>query len=302
LAAKSRIPLFLRGQRGEDWHLSCMNKNLLSSVVGPASATAPSERIELEDDFAGVLAPLPLEQLESHARELAASHSVTRDQGPRMELLLRLERNSERLELIYKKLSEEGLGQIAEAPSEEWLRDNHYVVRAQVQEIRRNLPRKYYEELPTIAEGRWRGYPRVYMLARDFVMHTAGRFDQDALRRFSDAYQDVVPLSIGELWAVPTMLRLALVENLCGLAVQTLRAKQEREAARKFAASLVTTPGKSRTPPKAAGKMSSTFVVEILHSLRDQSVASTAAWTWLQARFAAYREAPDELIRAEQHR
>ena len=102
------------------------------------------------------------------------------------------------------------------------------MVRAQLLEIRRNLPREFYEELPTLTAGRWRRYPRVYVLARDFVTHTAGRFDQESLRRFAEAYQDVTPLTIGELWAIPIMLRFALVENLCGLAVQTLRAKQER--------------------------------------------------------------------------
>ena len=85
-----------------------------------------------------------------------------------------------------------------------------------------------------------------------------------------------MPLTIGELWAIPIMLRLALVENLCGLAVQSLRAKQERDAARKFAASLVA-PEKSKTPLHLAAKASPTFIVEMLHSLRDQSVGSTAA-------------------------
>src|SRR5438094_8013944 len=95
---------------------------------------------ELDEEFAGVKAPLPLEQLEAHARALAAEHGVSRGEGPRKELLNRLERNAERLEQIYKKLAEEGFAQTAEAPSEEWLRDNHYVVRAQVQEIGRKLP------------------------------------------------------------------------------------------------------------------------------------------------------------------
>ena len=271
--------------------------------MNPTTTTqTPHGHTELDEDFPGAKAPLPLEQLESHARELAVEHRVSR--GPRKELLTRLERNAERLEQIYKKLSEDGFSQTAETPSEEWLRDNHFVVRAQVQEIRRNLPRKYYEELPALTTGRWRRYPRVYVLARDFVSHTAGRFNQDLLRRFADAYQEVTPLSIGELWAIPIMLRLALVENLCGLAAQTLRAKQERDAARAFAAELVaeSAQAKTRAPIQLAAKASSTFVVEILHSLRDQSVSSTAAWRWLQGRLTARGQSPDELLRSEQQR
>src|SRR5205823_5767201 len=45
-----------------------------------------------------------------------------------------------------------------------------------------------------------------------------------------------------------------------------------------------------------------TFVVEILHSLRDQSVGSTSAWKWLQTRLSARGQSPDELLRAEHQR
>ncbi|HKY22593.1 MAG TPA: glucoamylase family protein [Vicinamibacterales bacterium] len=266
------------------------------------SEAPPTTIPDADDDFPGARAPLPLEQLESHARQLAVEHRETGGGGPRRELLARLDRNADRLENIYKKLSEEGFTSKPETPSEEWLRDNHYVVRVQLLEIRRNLPRKYYEELPTLTAGRWRRYPRVYVFARNFVTHTAGRFDQESLRRFADAYQDVTPLTIGELWAIPIMLRLALVENLCGLAVGTLRAKQEREAARKFAAKLLSLPDKTQPPLHLAAKTSATFVVEILHNLRDQSVASTTAWRWLQTRLGARGQSPDEVLRLEQHR
>ena len=264
----------------------------------PGTAAPP----EFDDDYQGARAPLPLEQLESHARQLAAEHGETGGGGPRRELLARLDRNAARLEQIYRRLSEEGFAETAETPSEEWLRDNHYVVRAQLLEIRRNLPRKYYQELPTLTRGRWRRYPRVYVFARDFVTHTAGRFNQESLRRFADAYQDVTPLTIGELWAIPIMLRLALVENLCGLAGQTLRAKQERESARAFANSLLQGRERAQTPLQAAAKTSSTFLVEILHNLRDQSVASTAAWRWLQTRLNARGQSADEVLRIEHQR
>ena len=278
--------------------------SLLSSVniTSQLEPSATGAESDVDDAFEGGRAPLPVDQLEAHARQLAAGHSATGSGGPRRELLARLERNAARLEQIYKKLSEAGLSEPAETPSEEWLRDNHYVVRAQLLEIRRNLPRRYYEELPTLVSGRWRRYPRVYVFARSFVTHTAGRFDQELLRRFADAYQDIAPLTIGELWAIPIMLRLALVENLCGLAVQTLRARQDRDAARTFATELLQIPETERRLRQLIDKASSTFLVEILHNLRDQSVASTAAWRWLQARLGARGQSSDEVLRIEQQR
>ena len=220
---------------------------------------------EFDDDYPGTRAPLPLEQLESHARELAAEHGETGGGGPRRELLARLDRNAARARAyLQERCLRRASPQAAETPSEEWLRDNHYVVRAQLLEIRRNLPRKYYQELPTLTTGRWRRYPRVYVFARDFVTHTAGRFNQESLRLFADAYQDVTPLTIGELWAIPIMLRLALVENLCGLAGQTLRARQERECRAAFAAEPAQGPRTSadaccRRPPRRRPRSSSRF-------------------------------------------
>ncbi len=265
------------------------------------SQTGTAAPPEFEDDYPGTRAPLPFDQLESHARQLAAEHRETSGAEPRRELLARFERNAARLEQIYKTLSDDRSA-ADETPSEEWLRDNHYVVRAQLLEIRRNLPRKYYQELPTLTTGRWRRYPRVYVFARDFVTHTAGRFNQESLCLFADAYQDVTPLTIGELWAIPIMLRLALVETLCGLGGQILRASQERQSARQFAAGLLKDREPPRTTLQAAARVSSTFLVEILHDLRDQSVASTAAWRWLQTRLTARGQSADELLRIEQHR
>ena len=266
------------------------------------SASAIGAEPEIDPPFEGGRAPLPVDQLEARARQLAAGHSATGTAGPRRELLARLESNAARLEQIYRRLSDAGTSEPAETPSEEWLRDNHYVVRAQLLEIRRNLPRRYYEELPTLVTGKWRRYPRVYIFAREFVTHTAGRFDQELLRRFGDAYQDIAPLTIGELWAIPIMLRLALVENLAALAVQTLRAREDRDAARKFATELLQIPETERRLRQLADKASSTFLVEILHNLRDQSVASTAAWRWLQTRLGARGQSSDEVLRIEQQR
>ena len=62
------------------------------------------------------------------------------------------------------------------------------------------------------------GYPRVFGVAWAFVAHTDSHFDTEMLCRFVRAYQEVQPLTIGELWAVAITLRIVLVENLRRLA------------------------------------------------------------------------------------
>src|SRR2546421_589520 len=79
---------------------------------------------------------------------------------------------------------------------------------------------RFDRELPKLAEGPLKGFPRVYALALFLVAHNDSVVDVDTLRRFLAAYQRVDVLSIGELWAVVIMLRIALLENLRRLAVK----------------------------------------------------------------------------------
>src|SRR4029077_13538878 len=100
----------------------------------------------------------------------------------------------------------------------EWLVDNFHIVDDQLRQIREDLPRGFYRELPMLAPGFLEGYPRGFGVAWAFVAHTDSRFEPEALRRFVRAYQRVQPLMIGELWAVPITLRILLAGNLRPLA------------------------------------------------------------------------------------
>ena len=91
-----------------------------------------------------------------------------------------------------------------------------------LREIRIDLPHGYYRKLPKLASGAYAGYPRVYTLAIELIAHTDSSLDENHITRFVQAYQSVVPLTIGELWAVPTMLRLGILENLARLSEQML--------------------------------------------------------------------------------
>src|SRR6202008_1376123 len=83
-----------------------------------------------------------------------------------------------------------------------------------IHEIREDLPRGFYRQLPKLAEGPLEGYPPVFGIAWAFVAHTDSRFDPQMLCRFIRAYQRVQPLTIGELWAVAITLRIVLGKSL----------------------------------------------------------------------------------------
>ncbi len=117
-------------------------------------------------------------------------------------------------------------------PEAEWLLDNFYVVEEQLREIRDDLPRGFYRELPKASSG----YPRVYEFARDLIIHSDSSMDADLIERCTNSFQSLSPLSIGETWAVPIMLRLVLVENLHRLCNQMLLTLECRGSASRHVA------------------------------------------------------------------
>ncbi len=250
------------------------------------------------------------EQLEAHAIALAQSHQLAPDRAAGRPLLARLDESVRHLDAAYKLLQAEASAGAPPVGSEDWLRDNYHVVQDQVREIRRDLPKKYYVELPKLAGGPLAGYPRVYMIARELIAHTAGRLDLDTLVEFLTAYQRVAPLSMGETWAVPIMLRVALVEELRRLADGVVSARRSRGQARRWIALLADGASDSagaidqllRTELQANGRLSAAFIVELLQWLRDQPPSAAPAWQALQRALQAQGDTPEEMLRSEHQR
>ncbi|MES2911690.1 MAG: hypothetical protein V4718_09895, partial [Pseudomonadota bacterium] len=116
-------------------------------------------------------------------------------------------------------------------PAAEWLLDNFHLVEAQLQQIHEGVPRRYYAHLPKLADKPLEGLPRVYGIAWAYVAHTDSVLDPLLFTAFLDAYQEVSELNLGELWAMPTTLRVVLLENLRRVADQIADGKAAREAA-----------------------------------------------------------------------
>ena len=123
-------------------------------------------------------------------------------------------------------------------PSEaEWLLDNYYVIDEVIRQTRDHLPPAYYRELPALTKGPRAGLPRIYPLAEAILGGGEGPLSEAEIRAAVGEYQQTTALTIGELWAVPIMLRLAVIDLLRRLVDQLLRTIEERRrAADTFAA------------------------------------------------------------------
>jgi cyclic beta-1,2-glucan synthetase len=250
-----------------------------------------------------------VERLEQYAQTLAAEHKTVTKKG-RAQLLPRLEDNGRKLVAAYRTLVESIRKGRAISPAAEWLVDNFHIVEEQLREIREDLPKSYYHELPKLAGGELKDYPRIYAVALALIAHTDCRLDTTTLRRFIAAYQTVAPLSIGELWAVAITLRLALVENLRRLSVQIVRAREEREQADRLADKLLELA--SRQPaalvPLVAErfgkreKIPQSFLVQLTQRLREQDPAVMPVTQWLEKQLVRQGATIEQIIHTEHQR
>jgi cyclic beta-1,2-glucan synthetase len=175
---------------------------------------------------------LSLEQLEERAKALAVDFGVDVGRGrPVASVLPGFSDNVRLLEKDYGVLAEDArTGEFVTAAGR-WLIDNFHLITAEIREVRRHLSRRYYAQLPRVARGADAGHARIYLLAVDLIVHTDARLDAEQLRRFLNSFQTVDPLTIGELWAWPSLLKLALVERLRRLADEGLAAREARRTA-----------------------------------------------------------------------
>jgi cyclic beta-1,2-glucan synthetase len=248
---------------------------------------------------------LSAEQMEQRGRHLAHTHTVARRRALD-KLLPRLTANEEVLRGTFAQLTEALAAGRRVTPASEWLLDNFYLVEEQIRTARRHLPRNYSRELPQLADGPWAGFPRVYDIALETIAHGDGRVDLDGLKRFIAAYESVTVLKVGELWAIPIMLRLALIENLRRVALRIAAGRLDRDVAESWARSMITTAERDPNSlilviadmARSNPPMSAPFVSEFVRHLQGQSPAFAVALTWVEQRLAESGLTTDQLIQS----
>ena len=170
-----------------------------------------------------------IEQLARHARALAAGHQLVPHHRSN-RLLARLDVNEQCLRAFnHATLAVSPSRRIT--PAAEWLLDNFYLIEEQIQMARRHLPRGYSRELPCLSNRASAGLPRVYDIVLELISHVDAQIDAGPLSAFIAAYQTVSSLKLGELWAIPIMLRLGLIENLQRITTRLSVAREDCDLA-----------------------------------------------------------------------
>lgn len=245
------------------------------------------------------------DQLTHHAKALAASHRIVTRRGSN-RLLARLDQNEEILR-TFNRMTLDTNPEQRITPAAERLFDNFYLVEEQIQLARQHLPRVYSRELPRLVNGQSSKLPRVYDIVLELISHVDAQIEAGPLSAFIAAYQTTVSLKLGELWAIPIMLRLGLIENLQRITTRLLIANAHRELADQWVERLqamaeanpsllvviVADMAKSELP------LSSAFVAEFCQHLSRHSPVLHLARTWLEQRLVEQGLTIEQMIQME---
>ncbi len=246
------------------------------------------------------------DQMEQHGKTLAGWHRL-RPGRQRDQLLTRLAENEGVLLSVHTLLTEAVKADRRITPAGEWLLDNFYLIEEQIRTARRHLPKGYSRELPRLLDGPSAGLPRVYDIALETISHGDGHVDPESLGSFLAAYQTVADLTLGELWAIPIMLRLALIENLRRVGTRIATDRTDRNLADYWADQMteiaVTDPKSlilviadmARSDPP----MVSSFVAEFARRLQGQGPALALPLTWIEQRLSESSLTIEQLVRSE---
>ena len=246
---------------------------------------------------------LSADQMEQYGKRLAASHKLMTGHA-RDSLLPRLASNEAVLIDVCNLLSNAVSANNRITPAGEWLLDNFYLIEEQIRTARQHFPKGYSRELPRLLNGPSAGLPRVYDLALETISHGDGRVDPESLSRFVSSYQSVSMLKLGELWAIPIMLRLALIENLRRVAVRIAAGRIERNLASAWADQMfeiVETDPKNLVlviadMARSNPPMTTPFVSEFARRLQGHSSALALPLNWVEQHLAESGRTIEQLV------
>lgn len=246
------------------------------------------------------------DQMDRHGQVVAKAHKLKKGLSAD-NLLKRLESNEKTLLEVRNLLVESIRSGKTITPASEWLLDNFYLIEEQIVIARKHLPKGYSEALPSLSSGISSGMPRVYDIVLEIISHSDGRVDVNSLTSFVAHYQSQTILTLGELWAIPIMLRLAVIENLRRVAGKIALDVIDRNLADHWADKMITTvkekPGElilviadmARSKPA----LDSHFVASFTRKLQGNGPALALPLSWMEQQLSEAGTTSSDLVLQE---
>ncbi len=281
--------------------IAALKKTIIHPIFGESRTGKNSiETLPLRSEL------FTAEQLELHAKSLAKKHQLITEH-PSEQLLKRLAENESILLQVHAALTEAIKNNSRIVPAGEWLLDNFYLIEEQIYTGKKHLPKGYSKGLPQLLKGESAGLPRVYDIAVEIISHSDGHVDIDSLSKFVTAYQTNTYLKLGELWAIPIMLRLALIENIRRLSIQITSDLINKTLAGNWADKMTHA---AENDPKnlvlviadmarSEPPIDSSFIAELTRRLQEKGNALSLPLNWIEQRLSEESLTSNEMIHQE---
>lgn len=245
---------------------------------------------------------LPEDRLRSLGEQLARGEISEMAGFEPVDFQSRIRDNARKIQEVYVSTNAaQGRGETI-TPAAQWLLDNNYLIEETIYQIKRDLPRRFYRQLPVLKFADGTTMPRALALAWVYVAHSDSSMSAQMFKSIVEGFQTVQPMKIGEIWALPSLLRFVLIENLRRLAVRVARSRDMRQIANDVADKVLAVrddDDRALLGPYRAHARDTTFATQLLYRLRDGSQNAGRALEWLEDELEKSGSDAEEIIIGE---
>jgi len=243
---------------------------------------------------------LNTEQLRQKAHELALTHDPYISSWPPKRLWWDFNEDVKSLR-AFLEILRDGSASCSQ-PAEEWLLDNADFIEEQVLVVKQQLNRSFSKNLPNLRKT---GDKRILAICVDYLKHVDGSLDEDSLTAYINSYQQVSVLNIVEAWAIPLMIRVALIRHLARVTQQVRERREVCTLAEQLLARIDSSelnPDILKTVLDQAGQempLSGSMIVHLIRHLRERADDSLMVQEWLMCKLDEGPASLDQIVSYE---
>jgi len=250
-----------------------------------------------------------LDELKETAKKIAKSQHYTDRDKPLKPIGEELEKAREILINAYREFAGAVKANQEITPAAEWIIDNYYIIQEQFVQIKSDFPENYQRSIPRLVKGPLKGYPRIYELIQNIVLYNDNVIDVSTLTEAVHAFQEETTLKIGEIWAIPILVRFSLIEQLAEKAEVVLKRRRIRPKITELVNELIEI--EDPEPGEIIGKITSWLgskpkekpepfiLTELVNQLQSSGILTGEEKRWFEYRFRKFGLQTEEALRIE---
>ena len=169
-------------------------------------------------------------------------------------------------------------------PAGDWLLDNLYLIQKEYKDIKNDVREMYYRNIPNIKSGYMKCYPRIYYVATKIVKQTDGKLNKDNIESYIEDFQKHTVLTSSELWSLPTMLKIACINNIAKVVKEMAYAQKEKAKGENLVESLIENINDQNIINEIISKneINSIYFVEaLIKGIRNNAIENQTIYNWI---------------------